>query len=86
MASNTRKFVCLICDKTTEADMRMGPPGWHMRTVNGTPAELCDVRGDDAAWSGGPSPRIQRLYLERYCEQLRDDDWMGHVIAKRRSE
>ena len=71
---STKKFVCLICDKTTEADQRMGPPGWRMRTVNGTSAELCDACGDDAAWNGGPSPRIKRLYLERHGEELRGED------------
>ena len=74
MASNTREFVCLICGKTTAADKLGGPPGWRIRTVNGAPAELCDACGDDAAWDGGPSPRIQRLYLERYGEELRGND------------
>ena len=75
MVRNTSKFKCGICGKTTEHDQAKGhnPPGWRIRKLNERPTDLCETCGSDAAWSGGPSPRLKEDYLKQHGEELREN-------------
>lgn len=75
MVRNTSKFKCEICRETMKHDQAKGhsPPGWSIRKLNGIPAQLCEKCGSDAAWIGGPSPRLKEDYLKHHDEELRED-------------